>query len=233
MKRSKSYKEATKDFDSSKFYSVEDAIVKAKELSYSKFVGSLDVIINLNVPAKHKNTSIRGSITLPYQKAESVTKVIVIAEGNDIKTAEDAGADEAGGDELLKKIEGGYTDFDVLIATPSIMPKLAKLGRVLGPKGLMPNPKNETVTVDIERVVSSYKAGKMDYKINEQGAVKAKIGKLDQSNEELMENFMVFFQAITNETKILGPNRLKSIYLGPTMGPSIKIDKTDLLKESE
>lgn len=228
MKRSKKYKAVVGKVDPERYYTAAEAVKLAKEVSYTNFVGSLNMIVLLNVPSKWKNDSVRGSITLPNQTGKSKT-VVVVAESKDHKAA--AEADEVGGEELIKKIEGGYTDFDVLIATPEMMPKLARLGKVLGPKGLMPNPRNNTVTKDIEKVIKSYKSGKMDYKVDDQNSVKASVAKLDMTEEQLLENFTAFFEAVSNETRKYGPNRIKSVIVSPTMGPGIKLDTSSLLKE--
>lgn len=230
MKRSKKYKQVEKKVDNNKLYSVEEAVKKAKEVSYTKFIGSLNIVVNINVPAKFKKDSIRGSVVLPHQTGET-KKVVVVTSAQYEKSAQDAGADEVGADDLIKKIEEGYTDFDVLIATPEMMIKLAKLGKTLGPKGLMPNPKNNTVTTDVEKAVKSYKAGKLDFRMSEQGEIKSKVGKLDQDDEHLKENVNAFLNVALFETKKYGPHRIKSIFLSPTMGPSIQIDTSLVLKE--
>lgn len=232
MKRSKKYNEASKKVLVGMSYSIDEALKAAKEVSYTKFVGGIDVAINFNVAEKYKKEPFRGSITLPHQITDSV-KVAVIAMGQDEADAKAAGADEVGGEELIKKIEGGYLDFDILIATPPMMVKMAKLGKILGPKGLMPNPRNETVTADVARVISNYKKGKMDFKLDAQGGIKAKIGKTNMEVEQIKENFMAFVKIAFAETRKLGPNRVKSIFVSPTMGPSIKIDKNDFLKQVE
>ncbi len=232
MKRSRKYKEAEKKIQKGNLYSIDEAIKLVKETSYTKFVGSVELIINFNVLEKYKNESIRGSLTLPHSTGE-MKKVVVIAKGQDETTAKNAGADEVGSDELIKKIEGGYTDFDTLIATPEMMVSLSKLGKILGPKGLMPNPKNETVTTDLERVIKGYKAGKMEYRLDAQGSMKAAIGKINQTDQEIKENFEIFFKTAYSETKKLGVNRLASVLICATMGPSVKLDKNELLKEVE
>jgi large subunit ribosomal protein L1 len=232
MKRSKKYNEVSKKVLEGMTYSVDEALKLAKETSYSKFTGGIDVSINFNVPDKFKKDPFRGSITLPHQITSAV-RVAVIAMGQDEADAKAAGADEVGGDELIKKIEGGYLDFDILISTPPMMAKMAKLGKVLGPKGLMPNPRNETVTTEVARVITNYKKGKMDFKLDAQGGIKAKFGKVDMDEVALKENFLSFVKSAYSETKKLGPNRIRSVYVCATMGPSIKIDKNDFLKVVE
>ncbi len=217
-----------------KIYSIEEAVKLAKATSYSKFDGSLDIAINLNIPAKHKNTTIRGSVVLPNQASQTSKVVAVITtEGSkEQKDAEANGADIVGADELINQIQEGKISFDVLIATPEMMPRLAKLGKDLGPKGLMPNPKNGTVTTDISKAVKSYKAGKMDSKVDEQMSVKTKVGKLSQSEVDLMDNVKALLEEVADETKQFGPNRFRNIILCATMGPAIKVDITQLLKKA-
>jgi large subunit ribosomal protein L1 len=228
MKRSKKYTAARKQTKTIQPTTIAEAIEAAKKSSYSKFTGSLEIIINYSIPSKFQNDVIRGSIVFPNKFGES-KKVAVLANSEDQKKAK--GADIVGEDDLIKEIEAGKINFDVLITTPDMMAKMAKLGKVLGPRGLMPNPKNETVTKDIERVVASYKSGKIDYRINDQGAIKMIVGKLDQSIEELQANLMELVKVTDNDTKKFGPGRYKSVYICPTMGPSVKIDMSKVLKE--
>lgn len=228
MKRSKKYIATLNKIKSTGNIGIEEAIELSKTISYSKFIGSLELIINYNIPIKFKNDVIRGSIVFPNQFGES-KKVAVLANSEDQKKAK--GADIIGEDDLIKEIEAGKINFDILITTPDMMPKIAKLGKILGPRGLMPNPKNETVTKDIEKVVSSYKSGKVDYRINDQGSIKTIVGKLDQKNEDLKANLIEFLKITDNDTKKFGTNKYKSVYLSPTMGASIKLDMTKVLKE--
>ncbi|MBD3362438.1 50S ribosomal protein L1 [Candidatus Dojkabacteria bacterium] len=230
MHRSKKYKESLKLIDRKKHYSVDEAIELVNKTSYSNFVGSLDLVVNFNIPSKRKNDSVRGSITLPHQM-DTEKKIVVIAEKKDQKIAKEAGADEVGLDELIEKLKEGYSEFDILIATPNVMPKVASLGPVLGPKGLMPNPKNNTVTEDLEKVIKNYKAGKMNFKVDDHGSIKAKIAKLDMKKDEQKENLIAFLKKTYTETRIYGPQRLKDVILSATMGPAIKVDTSDVLKE--
>lgn len=228
MKRSKKYIESTKKVSKLPFNTIEEALEAVKSASYSKFTGSVEIILNYNIPTKFKNDVVRGSLVFPNQFGES-KRVAVLANAEDQKKAK--GADIVGEEDLIKNIEAGKVDFDILITTPEMMPKMAKLGKILGPRGLMPNPKNETVTKDIERVVQSYKSGKVDYRINDQGAIKTIVGKLDQTTEELKANVLEIMKITDNDTKKYGPNRYKSVYLAPTMGASVKLDMSKVLKE--
>ncbi len=229
MKRSKKYLKTATKVDSNKQYDVKDAIKLAKDISYTNFTGALNITINFNVPNKLKKEVIRGNITLPNQDKKNSKKVALLVDSADLTKAKKTEADVVGSDDLIKDIQGGKLDFDILVTTPQMMGKLAPLGKILGPKGLMPNPKNETVTTDFERVVKSYKGGKMDYRIDPGGSIKAKIGKLDMSEKELEDNFAIFVETVYKDTKKLGPQRIKAVYLAPTMGKSIRISKSDLL----
>lgn len=228
MKRSKKYVEAKKKSKALQAQTLTEAIEAAKNGSYSKFVGSLEIIINYSIPSKFQNDVVRGSIVFPHRFGES-KKVAVLANAEDQKKAK--GADIVGEEDLIKDIEAGKINFDILITTPDMMVKIAKLGKVLGPRGIMPNPKNETVTKDIERVVASYKSGKTDYRVNDQGSIKTIVGKLDQSTEELKANLIELIKLTDNDTRKFGPGRYKSVFIAPTMGGSIKLDMSKVLKE--
>lgn len=213
----------SKEIDKSKTYSIPEAAELISEVSTSKFVGSVDLVVNLNLKEKHANESIRGSIVFPNQFGES-KKVLVLAEGEAVKEAEKAGADFVGLDKLIEKIEGGWLDFDVVIAQPAVMPKIAKLGKVLGPRQLMPNPKSGTVTENVSAAVSSYKAGKIDFKMGEDKSIKLKVAKLDMSAEQIEANVETALDAIKNEVKRLGQGLIGKSFIKPTMGPAIKIE---------
>lgn len=227
MKRGKKYKEVVKKFDKTQKYSLDEASKLLPELSISKFEGSIEVHLTLENKGKKKEGTVRGSIVLPHQTGAS-KKVAVIAESKDHKKAKEAGADKIGLDDLVKEIEGGKIDFDVLIATPEVMPKIASLGKVLGPKGLLPNPRNETVTTDLERVVKSYKAGKLDFKMDEAMGIHAKIGRTKMTTEQIKENLTTFLKAVFNEAKNISPTPFKSVVVTPTMGPGVKLEVNEL-----
>ncbi len=227
MKRGKKYNEVIKKFDKTQKYSLDEASKLLPELSTSKFEGSIEVHMKLESKGKKKEGSVRGSIVLPNQTGSS-KKVAVIAESKDHKKATEAGADKVGLEDLIKEIEGGKIDFDVLIATPEVMPKIASLGRILGPKGMLPNPKNETVTADLERVVKSYKAGKLDFKMSDDLVVQAKVATTKMTPEQIKENLIAFFKAVYNESKNISPTPFKSVVLSPSMGPGIKLETKEL-----
>lgn len=221
MKRSKKYTKVLAKFDKTKRYDVEEAMKLLPELSFSKFAGSIEINIFLNLNDKQKKESIRGAYTLPNSFGKEV-KVLVICDTNDEKKA--AGADFFGGEDLIAEIAGGKADFDVVITTPGMMPKLARLSKVLGPKGMMPNPKNGTITTDLETTIKTFKSGKKHFKATEVGLISAVIGKTDMGNEKLKENFDALIKAIFAEVKKFNPNPFKTITMAPTMGPKLIVD---------
>jgi large subunit ribosomal protein L1 len=188
-----------------------------------KHHSSIDAQISLNLKEKQKKESVRGTISFPNSIGEA-PKIAVIAESADQKKAKDAGADFVGLEGLIEKIDKGWTEFDVLIASPSVMIKVAKLGKVIGAKGLMPNPKNDTVTQDIEKSVKNFKAGKTNFKMNEAGMFQISFAKASMKEEQIIENFKELMTSINDSTKTLGENILKSIIISSSMGPSIKVD---------
>lgn len=225
MKRGKKYTKLVKDLDRSKIYSLEDAIKKAKSLSYSKFVGSLELHVDLNLPKDKDAKSLKGSVSLPYSTGKKSVKITVFTEDK-IDEAKEAGADFVGLDNLIKDIKEKKIDFDVAIATPSVMPKIAVLGKELGPKGLMPNPKTGTVTDDIVSTISEYKKGKQTFTCDPSGVVHMSVGKLDMEDEKLIENIHEAVKAIEvavgkNHTQIIN-----KLHLTPTMGPAVKVKYT-------
>lgn len=228
-KHGKKYLEAAKKVDSSKLYSVEEAIKLVKETSYANFDASVEVSYNLSVDPKQADQQIRGSIVLPHGTGKSV-KVIVFAEGPQADAAREAGADEVGGDELVEKVQGGYLDFDVVVATPMMMAKVGRLGRILGPKGLMPNPKTGTVTMDTAKAVQNVKAGQVEYRVDRQAAIHAAIGKVSFSEEDLVDNFKALQTAINRARPASAKGQyIKSCAVAATFGPGIKLDPLALM----
>jgi large subunit ribosomal protein L1 len=228
MARSKKYKEAKEKIDSKKEYSLDEAIKLAQETSISKFDGSVDVTINLNLKDKEKKQAIKGSIVFPNSFATE-TKVAVLADTADQKKAKAAGADVVGLDDLMKKIEEGFRDFDVLIATPDVMPKIAQLGKYIGKLGLMPNPKSGTVAKNVEEAIKSFKAGKINFKMSDSGTFQQKIGKTSMDDAQIKENFLAFFKSLSSEVSNLGKEKIKAVLLCSTMGPSVKVDVNSFL----
>lgn len=228
MQLTKRNKKILEKVDTKKEYSIEEAIKKLKELSSVKFVESLDVAIRLGVDPRHADQMVRGTVSLPHGTGKEV-KVLVVAKGPKIQEALDAGADYAGFEEYLEKIKSGWADVDVIIATPDTMAELGKLGKVLGPKGLMPNPKSGTVTMDVAKALKEVKAGKIEFRVEKTGIVHTSVGKLNFEVDKLVENTKAFLNTII---KLKPPTAkgqyVKSLYLSSTMGPGLKISKEEI-----
>ncbi|CCI87948.1 50S ribosomal protein L1 [Lactobacillus gigeriorum] len=227
-KHGKKYLEAAKKVDSTKLYSVDEAMKLVKETSYANFDASVEVSYNLSVDPKQADQQIRGSLVLPNGTGKS-QKVIVFAEGPQAEQAKAAGADEVGSDELVEKVQNGYLDFDVVVATPMMMAKVGRLGRVLGPKGLMPNPKTGTVTMDVEKAVKNVKAGQVEYRVDRQASIHAAIGKVSFTEEQLAENFKALRDVIVRARPAAAKGQyIKSVAVAATFGPGIKLNPLDL-----
>ena len=223
MKRGKIYKKLTKNLDRTFSYSLKDGVKKAKELSYSKFVGSLEIHVDLKLPKDKDPKSLKGAVSLPHATSTKDVKVAVFCTPEKEDEAKKAGADLVGMEAIMKDVKDGKIEFDVAIATPSVMPKIAVLGKELGPKGLMPNPKNGTVTDDIAEVVSEYKKGKQTFACDPSGVVHMSVGKIDLEDEKLFENIHVAVQAIADIVGKTPELAIERMHLAPTMGPSVKI----------
>ena len=222
-KHGKRYLEAAKKVDSTKFYSVDEAMKLAKETSYANFDATIEVAYNLNVDPKQADQQIRGALVLPNGTGKS-KKVVVFAEGPQADQAKEAGADEVGSDDLVEKVQNGYLDFDVVIATPMMMAKVGRLGRILGPKGLMPNPKSGTVTMDVAKAVKEVKAGKVEYRLDKTAIIHCPIGKKSFGSEKLTENFNALMDAIVKAKPATSKGQyIKSVTLTATMGPGVKV----------
>lgn len=222
--RSKKYREALSKIDKNTSYSKEEAVKLAKETSISNFDASVEVAMRLNLDTKKADQQLRGAIVLPKGTGKT-KKVLVIAKGDHAKKAQEAGADYVGDVDMLEKIEKeNWFDFDTMIATPDMMPLLGKLGRVLGPKGLMPNPKTGTVTTDVQKAINEVKAGRVEYRTDSFGNVHALIGKVSFSEEDLLENLNAF---VANILKIkpatVKGDYVKNITITTTMGPGIRV----------
>ena len=227
-KHGKKYLEAAKKVDSKKLYSVAEAMKLVKETSYAGFDASVEVSYNLSVDPKQADQQIRGSLVLPNGTGKT-QKVIVFAEGPQAEQAKAAGSDEVGSDDLVEKVQNGYLDFDVVVATPTMMAKVGRLGRVLGPKGLMPNPKTGTVTMDIEKAVKNVKAGQVEYRVDRQAAIHAAIGKVSFTDEQLIENFDALRDVILRARPSAAKGQyIKSVAVAATFGPGIKLDPLNL-----
>ncbi len=228
MQLTKRNKKILEKVDLKKEYSIEEAIKTLKGLSSVKFVESLDVAVRLGVDPRHADQMVRGTVSLPHGTGKEV-RVLVIAKGPKIQEALDAGADYAGFEDYLEKIKSGWADVDVIIATPDTMAELGKLGKVLGPKGLMPNPKSGTVTMDVAKAVKEVKAGKIEFRVEKAGIVHTSVGKLNFEVDKLVENTRAFLNTII---KLKPPTAkgqyVKSLYLSSTMGPGLKISKEEI-----
>ena len=225
MKKGKKYLEAVSKVDKTRVYTLDEAVKLVKETSVSKFDGSVEIAMRLNLDTIKSDQQLRGAIVLPNGTGKE-KKVLVIAKGDNAKAAKEAGADYVGDTDMLEKIEKeNWLDFDVMIATPDMMPLLGKLGKVLGPKGLMPNPKTGTVTTDVKKAVSDVKKGRVEYKTDSYGNVHALVGKASFTEEALMENIKAFVAVILkSKPSVVKGVYVKNVALSTTMGPGIKLD---------
>ncbi len=220
----KKQKEARAKVDSNKTYSLQDASSLVKEITTTKFDASVDLAIRLGVDPKKANQMVRGVVTLPHGTGKTL-RVLALVTPDKEAEAKEAGADFIGLDEYLQKIKDGWTDVDVIVTMPSVMGKLGPLGKVLGPRGLMPNPKTGTVTMDIKKAVSDVKGGKIDFKVDKTGIVHAAIGKASFSAEKIMENADELLKTIVKlKPSTAKGTYIKSIYMSSTMSPSIAVD---------
>ena len=224
MKHGKKYTEAAKLVDHATFYEPNDAIALVKKTATAKFDETIEVHIRTGCDGRHAEQQIRGAVVLPNGTGKTV-KVLVFAKGDKINEAEAAGADYVGGEELIPKIQNeGWLDFDVVVATPDMMGVVGRLGKVLGPKGLMPNPKAGTVTMDVTKAVNDIKAGKIEYRLDKTNIVHVPVGKASFSEEALQENFNALMDAIVKaKPSALKGQYLRSITLTSTMGPGVKV----------
>lgn len=223
-KRSKKYQAALEKFDQNASYSIEEAVKLAKETSTVNFDASVEVAFRLGIDTRKNDQQIRGAIVLPHGTGKS-QRVLVFAKGDKAKEAEAAGADYVGDQDYIQKINGGWFDFDVIVATPDMMGEVGKLGRVLGPKGLMPNPKTGTVTMDVTKAVEEIKAGKVEYRAEKSGIVHAAIGKVSFDEAKLADNFRALSDALSKAKPASAKGvYFKSIAVTSTMGPGVKVD---------
>jgi len=224
MSHSNRYSENFKKIDRDTKYSLDEAVNIIKETSPTKFDETIDVCVNLGVDPRHADQIVRGTVSMPNGTGKEVS-ILVLAKGDSVDKALEVGADFSGSDEFLEKIKSGWTDVDVIISTPEMMPELGKLGRILGPRGLMPNPKTGTVTNDVEKAVKEIKSGKIEFKVEKNGIIHAGVAKMSFDKEKIIQNINAFIDAI----KKARPSGAKGAYmkkvtLSSTMGPGIKID---------
>ena len=230
MKRGKKYLEAAKSIDRATLYDPAEAIGLTKKAAVAKFDETIEVHIRTGCDGRHADQQIRGAVVLPHGTGKAV-KVLVFAKGTKLDEAQAAGADFVGGEELIPKIQNeGWLDFDVVVATPDMMGVVGRLGRVLGPKGLMPNPKAGTVTMDVTKAVNDIKAGKIEYRLDKANIIHVPIGKASFSEEQLADNFQTLIDAV-NKAKpaTLKGQYMKSVSVAPTMGPGVKINPLKLV----
>lgn len=231
-KRGKRLQEAMKLIKPGKYYTPEEAIALVKKCATAKFDETVEVAMKLGVDPRHADQQVRGTVVLPHGTGRDV-RVLVFAKGEKAQEARDAGADYVGDDDLAAKIQGGWTDFDVAIATPDMMSVVGKLGRILGPRGLMPNPKTGTVTFDVANAVKEIKAGKVEYRTDKAGIVAAPIGKASFDVERLAANFRALTEALLRARPAAAKGQyMKSVTISATMGPGIKVNPARLTAAS-
>ena len=222
-KKGKKYQEAAKLIEKGKAYTIEEAIELVKKTNTAKFDASIEVAFRLGVNPKHADQQLRGALVLPNGTGKT-KKVLVVTEGAKAEEAKAAGADHVGGKEILEEIKKGWLDFEVVIATPNMMGELGKLGRILGPKGLMPNPKTGTVTMDVEKAVKEVKAGKVTYRTDKVGNVHVMFGKTSFETEKLVENYKTIYETLLKvKPSTAKGTYMKNISVSSTMGPSVKV----------
>ena len=224
-KLTKNQKLAAAKIEAGKAYTLAEASELVKAITFTKFDASVDIDVRLGVDPRKANQMVRGTVTLPNGTGKSVRVLALVASDADQKAAQEAGADYVGMDEYIDKIKGGWTDVDVIITQPSVMGKIGALGRVLGPRGLMPNPKSGTVTMDVAKAVKEVKLGKIDFKVDKAGIVHTSIGKVSFTPEQIKENAKEFIQTIIKLKPATAKGTyIKSIFLSSTMSPGIKVD---------
>jgi large subunit ribosomal protein L1 len=231
MKRSKNYREVKGKLDRLKQYPLEEAISFICNNKFARFDESVDINLRLGVDPRHADQIVRGTVSLPHGTGKSV-RVCVFAQGEKETEAKEAGADFVGADDLVEKVQGGWTDFDVCVATPDMMSKIGRLGKILGPRGLMPNPKSGTVTMDVAKAVSELKAGKIEFRVDKQGGLSASVGKASFDGDKLVANVRTFFDAVMRAK----PSAAKGTYIkgasvSTTMGVGLKLDYNAILAD--
>ena len=225
MKTGKRYSEAAKLVEKTKTYDLEEAVALVKKTASAKFDETIEAHFRLGVDGRHADQQVRGAVVLPHGTGKTV-KVLVFAKGNKVDEALAAGADYAGGDELVPKIQNeGWLDFDVVVATPDMMGVVGRLGRVLGPKGLMPNPKAGTVTMDVTKAINDIKAGKIEYRLDKTNIIHVPIGKASFTEEQLTDNFQTLIDAVVKAKPAAAKGQyIKSLVVASTMGPGVKLN---------
>src|SRR5437667_2821703 len=227
-KRGKKFAAARAQVAVDRTYTIEEAIPLLQKVKFAKFDETVDVSLKLGVDPKHADQMVRGTVVLPFGLGKS-KKVLAIAGGDKQKEAQDAGADIVGGEEMVEKIQGGFMDFEAVVATPDMMRAVGKLGKVLGPRGLMPNPKTGTVSVDIGKAVREIKAGKVEFRVDKTGIIHAPLGKTSFSSDALIANAHALVESIVKAKPAAAKGKyLKSVTVSSTMGPGIRIDTSNV-----
>jgi large subunit ribosomal protein L1 len=223
----KKYTNAAKSVED-RLYTIEDAVALIRKMKYSKFDETLELAILLGVDPKHADQMVRGTVVLPHGIGRT-KRVVVIASGEKLKEAEAAGADHVGGKEIVERIAGGWLEFEAVVSTPDMMREVGKLGKVLGPKGLMPNPKSGTVTQDVAKAVQEIKAGKLEFRVDKTAIIHCGVGKLSFDEKKLNDNAHALMQAILKAKPPTAKGKfMRSVYMSSTMGPSVKIDTASI-----
>jgi large subunit ribosomal protein L1 len=226
MKRGKKYLSALEKIEPNKKYALEEGVAKVKEIAFAKFDETVELTMWLGVDPRKADQMVRGTIVLPNGLGGKSKRVAVIAQGDKVREAQEAGADFAGGDDLVEKIKGGWLDFDALIATPDMMGKVGQLGKVLGPRGLMPNPKTGTVTMDVKTAIQETKAGKIEYRVDKTGVIHVPVGKVSFDHDKLLQNTQTLIGAVMKAKPASAKGRyLKKINLASTMSPGVLLDE--------
>lgn len=224
----KKFRAATEQVDRSKLYSLNDALALVKKVAFAKFDETVEVTMVLGVDPRKADQLVRGTLVLPHGLGKS-KKVAVIAGGDKLREAQEAGADEVGAEDLVEKIKGGYTDFDALIATPDMMKLVGALGKILGPRGLMPNPKTGTVTADVANAIKETKAGKVEYRVDKTGVIHVGVGKVSFSADKLLDNSKALIDAVIKAKPATAKGRyVKKINVASTMGPGVLVDAASI-----
>lgn len=230
MKRGKKFKEALSKVEAGKLYEPAEAINLLKELSFVKFDETIEAHVKLGVDSRHADQQVRGTVSLPHGTGKT-RRVLVFAKGDKVREAEEAGADFVGGDELAEKITQGWLDFEVAVATPDMMGVVGKLGKILGPRGLMPNPKSGTVTMDVARTVKELKAGRIEYRVDKTNIIHVPLGKVSFTQEQLSENFNTFMEALIKAKPAAAKGQyLRSLALSSTMGPGVQVNPLSVIQ---
>jgi len=226
MKQSKRFREASKLIEKSKEYSIEDAVEKVKSIPKAKFDETIDIAIRLGVDPRHADQAIRGTVSLPHGIGKTVRILVLTKQAQKQEEAKQAGADHVGFDDYIKKIQEGWADVDVIVATPDSMADVGRLGKVLGPKGLMPNPKSGTVTMDVAKAVTEIKAGKIEFRVDKAGNLHSVVGKASFDKQKLVDNVNTFLAAVNRLKPVSAKGQyIKNVAISSTMGPGVKIDK--------